>query len=76
MVSETATIERIIQEIEVLSPEDRLRLIGHIVETVLPLSPAKSHRPLIYGEFHGPHLSCEEDFREHGLMIPPPNASN
>jgi hypothetical protein len=21
------------------------------------------NNPLIYGEFHGPHLSCEEDFR-------------
>jgi len=57
-------IERIVRDIEVLSPEDRIRLIGRIVHTILPLPSKSPHRPLIYGEFHGPRLSCEEDFRE------------
>jgi hypothetical protein len=64
MSSETKAVERIVQEIQVLSPEDRIRLIGHIVDTILPLPSTGHRRPLIYGEFHGPRLSCEEDFRE------------
>ena len=64
MPLEIPDIDQIIQDIEGLSTEDRIRLIGRIVHTLLPLSPATSHRPLIYGEFHGPRLSCEEDFRE------------
>lgn len=64
MPFETPGIERIVQEIKTLSPEDRIRLIGHIVETILPPSSARPNRPLVYGEFHGPRLSCEEDFKE------------
>lgn len=64
MSSETKAVERIVQEIQVLSPEDRIRLIGHIVDTILPLPATGPERPLIYGEFHGPHLSCEDSFRE------------
>jgi hypothetical protein len=64
MAIETPNLEQIIRDIEGLSTEDRVRLIGRIVHTLLPLSPTNPHRPLIYGEFHGPRLSCEEDFRE------------
>ena len=57
-------IEQIVQEITVLPPEDRIRLIGRIVETVVPSGSTGPGRTLIYGEFRGPRLSCEEDFRE------------
>lgn len=64
MAIETPDIDQIIRGIEGLSTEDRIRLIGRIIHTLLPFSSTPSHRPLIYGEFHGPRLSCEEDFRE------------
>ena len=35
----SSDIEQVIREIEVLSPEERLRLIGRIVETMLPAVP-------------------------------------
>jgi hypothetical protein len=64
MSTETADIEQLVQELQALPPEDRIRLIGRLADTLLPLSSAKPHRPLIYGEFNGLRLSCEEDFRE------------
>lgn len=38
-------IEHVIREIEVLSPEERLRLIGRIVETMLPIIPQQQGAP-------------------------------
>ena len=35
----SSDIEQVIREIEVLPPEERLRLIGRIVETMLPVVP-------------------------------------
>ncbi|MGO8731208.1 MAG: AbrB/MazE/SpoVT family DNA-binding domain-containing protein [Terriglobia bacterium] len=47
------SVERIVAEIQDLSPQERLRLIRTIVDTlIMPGRPAESRR-LIYGEFRG-----------------------
>lgn len=38
-------------------------LITRLLEKALAPPPGSPSRPLRYGEFHGPRLSCEEDFR-------------
>ena len=63
MATEASDIERIVREIRMLSQENRIRLIGHIVDTVLSPSSAATKRQIIHGEFYGPHLSSEEDFQ-------------
>ena len=64
MFAETSAIEKILQEIQILSEQDRIRLIGRIVETMLDAPSTDAGRLLIYGEFSGSRLSCEEDFLE------------
>ena len=57
------SVERIVAEIQDLSPQDRLRLIRIVVDTLLkPGRPAESRR-LIYGEFQGGRMSTEDDFK-------------
>ena len=56
-------LERLVHEIQVLSPEERIRLVGRIVDSLLPGATPRSRRFLKYGEFFSPHLSGEEDFR-------------
>ena len=56
-------IDRVMQEIYTLSVEDRLHLVGRIVDSMLSGPKRKSHRPLKYGEFQGPNPSTEEDFK-------------
>lgn len=58
-----STIDQVKKEIDALPKEDRLRLVSHIVESVLESSPKKTHQPLEYGEFRGPNMSTEEDFK-------------
>jgi len=56
-------VERIAAEIQDLSPQERLRLVRIVVETLMmPGRPAESRR-LIYGEFRGGRMSTEDDFR-------------
>lgn len=38
-------------------------LVTRLLEKALAPPPGRPPRPLLYGEFHGPRLSCEEDFR-------------
>ena len=57
------TIDHVMEEISMLSSEERLRLINRILESVLDSSTKKPHRPLKYGEFSGPNPSTEEDFK-------------
>ena len=57
------SVERIVAEIQDLSPQERLRLIRIVVDTLItPGRPAESRR-LIYGEFRGRRMSTEDDFR-------------
>lgn len=56
------SVERIVAEIRELPPQDRLKLIRTVVDTlILPSRPAES-RPLVFGEFHGTRMSDEGDF--------------
>ena len=57
------SVERIVAEIQDLSPQERLRLIRTVVDTLItPGRPAESRR-LIYGEFRGGRMSTEDNFR-------------
>ncbi|HME01319.1 MAG TPA: hypothetical protein VKM93_28910 [Terriglobia bacterium] len=57
------SVERIVAEIQDLSPQERLRLIRTVVDTlIVPGRPAESRR-LIYGEFRGGRMSTEDDFK-------------
>ena len=38
-------------------------LVTRLLERALTPPPGRPSRPLLYGEFHGPRLSGEEDFR-------------
>lgn len=61
-MSSELTLERVIAEAEQLSPEDRLRLIQRVAETLLPAEQPARSRPLQFGEFNGEQMSSEEDF--------------
>jgi hypothetical protein len=57
------SVERIVAEIQDLSPQERLRLIRTVVDTlIMPGRPAESRR-LVYGEFRGGKMSTEDDFK-------------
>jgi len=57
------SLERIFAEIQDLSPEERLRLIRTVVDTLItPGRPAESQN-LVYGEFRGGRMSTEDDFK-------------
>lgn len=62
MTIDTLTLEHIITQAQQLSPEDRLRLIQRLAETLISTIQPKSPRYLIYGEFKGERMSTEEDF--------------
>ena len=62
MASTFSDIDRILRDIEILSHEDRIRLIGRIVETVVPVR-SQTGSQLKYGEFNGSGMSNEEDFK-------------
>ena len=57
------TVERIVAEIERLSPRERVTLIKSVVDTLIkPERPAEP-RQLTYGEFRGARMSTEDDFK-------------
>ena len=57
------SVEKIVAEIRDLPPQERLRLIRSVVDTLLlPARPVES-RPLVYGEFRGSRMSDEDDFK-------------
>ena len=62
MASSGPTLEQVLVEANQLSPADRLRLIRHLTETLLPTEQPHGTRRLIYGEFRGERVSTEEDF--------------
>ena len=56
-------VERIVAEIQDLTPQERLNLIRIVVDTlILPGRPTDSRR-LVYGEFRGGRMSTEDDFK-------------
>lgn len=57
------SVEKIVAEIRDLPPQERLRVIRSVVDTLLsPARPAES-QPLVYGEFAGGRMSDDEDFK-------------
>jgi hypothetical protein len=57
------SVERIVAEIQDLSPEERLRLIRTVVDTLITPGRAAESRHLIYGEFRGGRMSTDDDFK-------------
>jgi hypothetical protein len=56
-------VEKIVAEIQDLTPQERLKLIRIVVDTlIVPGRPTESRR-LIYGEFRGGRMSTEDDFK-------------
>ena len=55
--------KEMLEQVKQLSPEDRLRLMRFILDTLLP-KPGGTTPPqfLHHGEFHGPGMSTEADF--------------
>jgi hypothetical protein len=62
MTGDTQTIEQIVAQTQRLSPDDRVRLIQRVAETLIPTLQKSGHRQLIYGEFRGENMSTEQDF--------------
>ena len=57
------SVEKIVAEIQDLSPQERLKLIRTVVDTLIaPGRPAESRR-LTWGEFQGGRMSTEDDFK-------------
>lgn len=55
-------LERIVTQVQQLSPEDRLRLIRRVAETLIPAEKVTPPRLLVYGQFSDEGMSTEEDF--------------
>ena len=62
MSSNSPTLEQVLAEAEQLPPDDRLRLISHVVATLILGESPGAPRQLVYGEFAGPGMSKEDDF--------------
>lgn len=62
MTIDTLTLEHIITQAQQLSPEDRLRLIQRVAESVIPAVQTTSPQRLEYGKYKGGRMSTEEDF--------------
>jgi hypothetical protein len=57
------SVEKIVAEIQDLSPQERLRLIRTVVDTLLVPERPSDSRPLTYGEFQGGRMSTDADFK-------------
>jgi len=60
---EQTSVERIVAEIQDLSPQERLRLIRIVVDTLITPGRGAESRRLTYGEFQGGRMSTEDDFK-------------
>jgi len=58
-----SSVERIVAEIQDLSPQERLRLIRIVVDTLIMPGRTTESRRLAYGEFRGGRMSTEDDFK-------------
>ncbi len=56
-------LEEILDQVKRLTPEDRLRLIRCIIDSLL-VKPGKITPPriMVRGQFHGPNMSTPADF--------------
>ena len=54
------TLSQLIRQARQLPPEERLRLIALVTDT---LSSSTGRRRLVYGRFRGERMSGEEDFQ-------------
>ena len=63
MAVATVTMEQIVTQVRYLPYDERLRLAHRIIDTLKP--PRETNRPryLVYGQFRGPQMSTDEDFR-------------
>lgn len=55
--------ESIVAQVQQLPPEERLRLIKSVVNTLITPGNSAEPRHLPYGEFRGARMSTEDDFR-------------
>lgn len=62
MSTNSRIMEQILAQVEKLSPEERLRLIQRVAETLVPPEKPKQPQRLVYGQFKGERMSTEEDF--------------
>jgi hypothetical protein len=64
MLADTQALDKVFDQAKRLSPENRLRLIQRIIQTLVPFSPHEEPRPLRFGEFGGDEASMStwEDF--------------
>jgi hypothetical protein len=56
------SVEKIVAEIQDLSPQERLKLIRIVVDTLITTGRPAEPRLLTYGEFRHGKMSTEEDF--------------
>ena len=62
MTTDTPTVEQIAAQAQQLSPDDRLRLIQRVAETLIPAVQIRPPQRLQYGKYKGGRMSTEEDF--------------
>jgi len=64
MVADAQILENILTEVKQLSPENRLRLVQHIIQTLISPPPPGQPQPIQFGEFQGDEaaMSTLEDF--------------
>lgn len=62
MSTEAQELEQIINRVQQLSPEYRLRLIQQVAQTLIDTAPERRQQRLIYGNFAGDNMSTLEDF--------------
>ena len=62
MTTDTPTLEQIAAQAQQLSPDDRLRLIQRVAETLIPAVQIRPPQRLEYGKYKGERMSTEEDF--------------
>lgn len=56
-------LEQILVQVEQLPPEDRVRLIQRVAETLIHTGTRSSARRMVFGQFKGSRMSTAEDFR-------------
>src|SRR5215213_1973798 len=60
MTGDAQTIEQIVAQTQRLSPDDRVRLIQRVLETLIPTIPVPQQQRLQYGKYKGGRMSTEE----------------
>ncbi len=63
MAIQEPLFEQISAQVKLLSVEERLRLIRQLASEIEVALQPKQTRRMQYGQYSGPHMSTEEDFR-------------